>query len=46
MEQAGATAVTGAGRILDVTPKSLHQRVPVILGSTEEVAHVQRFTDA
>jgi fructose-1,6-bisphosphatase I len=46
MEQAGATAVTGAGRILDVTPKSLHQRVPVILGSTEEVAHVQRYIDA
>jgi fructose-1,6-bisphosphatase len=45
MEQAGGTAVTGTGRILDVPTESLHQRVPVILGSTEEVAHVQRCID-
>jgi len=46
MEQAGGCAVTGSGRILDVTPNALHQRVPVILGSSEEVAHVQRCIDA
>jgi len=46
MEQAGGTAVTGAGRILDVSTESLHQRVPVILGSSEEVAHIQRCIDS
>ena len=32
VEQAGGAASTGRGRILDVVPTSLHQRVPVILG--------------
>lgn len=45
MEQAGGAAVTGTERILDIQPKALHQRVPVILGSTEEVAHVRRCLD-
>jgi fructose-1,6-bisphosphatase I len=27
-------------RILDVKPTDIHQRVPVILGSSEEVDHV------
>ena len=33
VEQAGGAASTGRGRILEVTPERLHQRVPVILGS-------------
>ncbi len=45
MEQAGGAATTGSGRILDIKPEDLHQRVPVILGSSEEVAHVQRCLD-
>ena len=45
IEQAGGAAVTGSGRILDVAPEALHQRVPVILGSKEEVAHIQRCLD-
>ena len=46
MEQAGGAATTGAKRILDVKPDALHQRVPVILGSSDEVAHVQRCLEA
>lgn len=42
VEQAGGVAATGDGRILDVEPSELHERCPVILGSTEEVAHVTR----
>ncbi|CAN0379905.1 unnamed protein product, partial [Phaeothamnion confervicola] len=38
LEQAGGIGSTGAGAILDLQPASLHERVPVILGSTEEVA--------
>ncbi|MCE2392059.1 MAG: fructose-1,6-bisphosphatase [Proteobacteria bacterium] len=40
IEQAGGTADTGSGRILEVEPGELHQRTPVVLGSREEVAHV------
>jgi fructose-1,6-bisphosphatase I len=37
IEQAGGAATTGNGRILEVMPKEIHQRVPVIMGSKEEV---------
>jgi fructose-1,6-bisphosphatase I len=37
VEQAGGVSSTGYERILDMTPESLHQRVPVILGSKNEV---------
>ncbi|KAH9601574.1 Fructose-1-6-bisphosphatase class I [Trypanosoma melophagium] len=37
MEQAGGKAVTGRGRVLDVVPAKLHQRVPVYMGSRHEV---------
>ena len=33
VEQAGGFASTGRGRILEVPPERIHQRVPVILGS-------------
>jgi fructose-1,6-bisphosphatase len=37
VEQAGGRASTGRQRILDVVPTSIHQRIPVILGSAREV---------
>ncbi|KFP33885.1 Fructose-1,6-bisphosphatase isozyme 2 [Colius striatus] len=37
IEQAGGMATTGTGAVLDVKPESIHQRVPLILGSTEDV---------
>ena len=37
VEQAGGVSSTGYERILDMTPENLHQRVPVILGSKNEV---------
>ncbi len=40
VEQAGGRAETGEGRILDVQPETLHQRIPVVLGSADEVARV------
>jgi fructose-1,6-bisphosphatase I len=47
VEQAGGAASTGRGRIMEVQPEGLHQRVPVILGSQNEVkAAVQYHTDA
>lgn len=38
IEQAGGLAHTGHQAILDIVPDSLHQRVPVLMGSSEEVA--------
>jgi fructose-1,6-bisphosphatase len=43
IEQAGGAASTGRARILDVVPTELHQRVPVILGSRNEVARLARY---
>jgi fructose-1,6-bisphosphatase I len=37
IEQAGGASSTGTGRILEVMPTEIHQRVPVIMGSKEEV---------
>src|SRR5687767_8021636 len=36
VEQAGGLATTGRERLLDVQPTSLHQRIPVFLGSRNE----------
>jgi fructose-1,6-bisphosphatase I len=40
IERAGGAASTGSQRILAVQPVELHQRVPVVLGSSEEVEAV------
>jgi len=46
IEQAGGAATTGRQRILDITPTHLHQRVPVILGSKNEVDRVSGYHSA
>lgn len=43
VEQAGGGASTGRERVLDLTPEGLHQRVPVILGSLNEVDRIARY---
>ena len=43
IEQAGGAATTGRQRILDIQPERLHQRVPVILGSKNEVDRVTGY---
>jgi fructose-1,6-bisphosphatase I len=43
VEQAGGRASTGTGRILDVEPKQLHQRVPLIIGSANDVRDAEEF---
>ncbi|NQY50480.1 MAG: class 1 fructose-bisphosphatase [Colwellia sp.] len=37
LEQAGGLAMTSQGRIMDIEPDSIHQRVEVIMGSKNEV---------
>jgi len=40
IEQAGGISSTGRGRIMELQPERLHQRVPVILGSKNEVERI------
>ncbi|XP_047228988.1 fructose-1,6-bisphosphatase 1b [Girardinichthys multiradiatus] len=37
MEQAGGRATTGSQNILDIQPTNIHQRVPVVMGSPDDV---------
>ena len=43
IEQAGGGATTGSLRILDVEPNDIHQRIPLIFGSAEEVETVEQY---
>lgn len=43
VEQAGGASSTGRERIMEIQPKDLHQRVPVILGSKNEVDRVVAY---
>lgn len=43
MEQAGASAIDGERRILDITPTELHQRTPLIIGSKDDVETFRSF---
>ncbi len=43
VEQAGGVSSTGYERIMDIKPTGLHQRVPVILGSKNEVDRIVRY---
>jgi len=43
VEQAGGLATTGNQRVLDLVPADLHQRVPLILGSRNEVERIERY---
>jgi len=43
VEAAGGAATTGRERILSIQPTKLHQRVPVVLGSKNEVERVTRY---
>jgi len=43
VEQAGGRASTGTMRILDVEAKQLHQRVPLFIGSADNVRDAEEF---
>ena len=45
VEQAGGVCSTGRERIMEIAPSGLHQRVPVILGSKNEVERVISYHD-
>lgn len=43
VEQAGGASTNGRTRIMDMAPTQLHQRVPVFLGSREEVEAATQY---
>ncbi len=42
-EQAKGAATDGKTRILDIEPQKLHQRIPLVFGSREEVAKIASY---
>ncbi|PIA60521.1 hypothetical protein AQUCO_00300189v1 [Aquilegia coerulea] len=43
VEQAGGKGSNGYQRILDIVPEEVHQRVPIFIGSPEEVAKLEKY---
>jgi fructose-1,6-bisphosphatase I len=43
VEQAGGMATTGKENIMDIVPTELHQKVPLIIGSKEDVLTYLKF---
>jgi fructose-1,6-bisphosphatase I len=43
VEQAGGVASTGRARVLDLVPTGPHQRVPLLIGSAEDVRLAEEF---
>ncbi|HEY1696723.1 MAG TPA: class 1 fructose-bisphosphatase [Polyangiaceae bacterium] len=44
-EQAGGMATNGTARILDLVPKGLHDRTPLVLGSRHDVTTYREFME-
>jgi len=40
MEQAGGVSTTGTKRVMEITPEYVHQRVPIIMGSKNDIEEV------
>lgn len=40
MEQAGGLSTTGTQRVMEISPDTVHQRVPIIMGSRQDVEEV------
>lgn len=43
IEQAGGRASTGRERVMEIQPEDIHQRVPLVFGSRDEVERVERY---
>ena len=43
VEQAGGIAIDGTRRVLEIAPRSLHERTPLFIGSKMMVERVQQF---
>lgn len=43
MQLAGGRSTDGKGSILDILPTEIHQKIPVMIGSEEEIKHIERL---
>jgi fructose-1,6-bisphosphatase I len=43
IEEAGGRASNGFGSVLELQPESIHQRVPVFMGSEDDVNDLEMF---
>uniref|UniRef100_A0A6U7TSN8 fructose-bisphosphatase n=2 Tax=Eutreptiella gymnastica TaxID=73025 RepID=A0A6U7TSN8_9EUGL len=43
IEQAGGAATTGMARCMDLPPKDVHQRVPLIMGGKDEISELEEI---
>lgn len=43
VEQAGGRSITGHARVMDILPAKVHQRVPVIMGSKDDVSECEKY---
>lgn len=46
VEQAGGKSSTGRARVMDIVPEHIHQRVPVMIGTAQEVALLENYVEA
>ena len=44
-EQAGGSGSDGRARLLDLVPSKLHEKLPVFLGSAEDIAELESYGD-
>ncbi len=45
-EQAGGQAISGKTRIMDIEPRAIHERTPLVIGSCTEVAEFHQIHNA
>ncbi|MDR8390958.1 class 1 fructose-bisphosphatase [Aliifodinibius sp. S!AR15-10] len=45
IEQAGGIAINGENRIMEIEPRSIHQRTPIYIGSKQNVLKLKEFLD-
>lgn len=43
--QAGGRGSDGAQRVLEISPEALHQRLPLFLGSPDDIAELESYGD-
>jgi len=43
LEQAGGLGSTGEANVLDIVPKDIHERIPLIIGNKKDVLIAEEF---
>tara|TARA_B100001758_G_scaffold239135_1_gene243119 strand:+ start:312 stop:1322 length:1011 start_codon:yes stop_codon:yes gene_type:complete len=46
IEQAGGKAISESGRIMDITPKELHERTPIFIGSSNMIDTIEQLMNS